>query len=171
MTKKENKIRSLELLVKEQRRDYDMVNSMYETARAKNYTFIAVILGLLTFLYTTNLPTPEKGQEISIKQRLFIPNEAYGIVIYAVAVLLILFAMRSLVMALQARPWKTAYDDDHEDKTNDYIQYLEHVKKCYDICSETNSKSYKDKVSLVDGSLWPLLIGGILLVVLKTLGG
>jgi hypothetical protein len=64
MTDEEHQIKSLELAIEEQRRDYDTVDSMYEAIRAKNYSLIAVAFGLLTYLYTANLPTQQPGQDL-----------------------------------------------------------------------------------------------------------
>lgn len=160
-----DKIRSLELAIEEQRRDYDQVDTMYESARSKNYSMIAVVLGLLAYLYTAN-------GDGTLQERLFIPNEHYGIIFYAISVALIIYGMGKLVKALKSRPWSTAYDNDQdEDKMKNYEKYLEYVRKRYLKCSETNSKSYREKQELLDDALWPLLIGAIMLVLLKVIGG
>ncbi len=163
---REDRIRSLELALAEQRKDYDQVNAMYESSRVKNYSMFAFMFGLLAYLYTSN------GEDGSIRERLFIPPEAYGIIIYAIAIVLIFYGMKSLIIALKSRPWKTAYDNEQDGyHMKDYERYLKYMRKRYLKCSETNSNSYAEKQELLDEALWPLIIGSIILIVIKIIGG
>lgn len=67
---REEKIRSLELAVVEQRRDYDVLEKLYERAKVKNITFLAAGLTLLAFLYST---VPDG--RASFAHKLFLPKE------------------------------------------------------------------------------------------------
>lgn len=164
--KREDRIRSLELALVEQRKDYDQVNAMYESSRVKNYSMFAFMFGLLAYLYTSN----DKAD--SLRERLFLPPEAYGVIIYVIGALLILYGMKSLIMALKSRPWKTAYDNDQDEYyMEDYERYLKYMRKRYLKCSTTNSKSYAEKQELLDEAVWPLIIGSIILLVIKIIGG
>lgn len=159
---KEDKIKSLELEIEEQRRDYDSLDKMYESARAKNYTLLAAAFTLLGFLYGTS------PQEHTLRLKLFIPKESYGVVVYAVAASLFLFALILLLFATKANKWSTAYDNNQEDSVKStYEGYLKYMKKRYLYCSGVNGNSYSRKQFLLDMSYMPLLVGGILLVVLK----
>ena len=160
---KENRIKSLELAVVEQRRDWDALNQAYESAKRKNISFLAAAFALLGYLYGSNIQ-PHK----SIRERLFIPHEAYGIIIYGLAAALYLFAIAALMMALRSNGWLTAYENEQEDELlEDYEKYLKYMQKRCLKCSDNNLSSYNAKYSWLEMSFLPLLLGGILLLVLK----
>jgi hypothetical protein len=78
MATKPDRIRALELAIEEQRRDYDCLNGLYDHAKVKNFTFLAAALALLGYLYTGS----SNGTE-SLEDKLFIPDEPYGVILYA----------------------------------------------------------------------------------------
>lgn len=165
------KIASLELLIDEQRRDFDTVSRLYETTSAKNYSLIALALGLMGYLYAFQQPNTD-GKSSDLMQKLFIPSEAYGIIIYAISLMLIVVAIALLIAALKSRKWSTAYEDAYDKSNmNDYETYLEYMSHRYKIALATNANSLNKKQFFVESALWPLIIGGILLLLLKTFGG
>jgi hypothetical protein len=165
MATKAERIRILELGLEEQRRDYDVLNAAYETARVKNITFLAAALALLAFLYANN-----KGS--TLREKLFIPHESYGVIIYALSFGTFVFSVAVLLMALKPQRWSTAFENNQEDSVaQDHEEYLVYMKRRYIACSNVNSGSYAKKQGLLDLSLIPLIAGGIILLVLKTFGG
>lgn len=160
---REDMIRSLELAVEEQRRDWDALNQAYEAAKRKNITFLAAAFALLGYLYGSNIQPHE-----SIRERLFMPHEAYGIIVYALAAGLFLFGIATLMLALRSKGWSTAYEDDQEDDLlTSYEKYLRYMNKRYLKCSNNNRNSYNAKYILLEMSFLPLVMGGILLLILK----
>jgi len=164
---RKQRMRSLELGIEEQRRDHEVFNTLYAQAKTKNFTFLAAALALLGFLYGA---TPEGAKTLS--EKLFIPQEPYGVIIYFLSLAAFLGSIGALLYALRAQPWSTAYDNNQEDCiADDYERYLEYMKKCYLASSAINMSSYKRKQNMLDMTFMPLLAGGILLLVLKTFGG
>lgn len=166
MATKPDSVRILELKIVEQRNDYDFLTKAYESAKVKNISFLAAGLALLGYLYTTT-------GDGSLKKKLFIPDQPYGVIIYAMSAFLFLAALTALLYALRPRRWSTAYDDKQEEilAKQGYEFYLDYMSRRYEAISKTNGASYKAKQVLLDMSLLPLVIGGILLLVLKTFGG
>jgi len=164
---RKDRIQSLELGLEEQRRDHEVFNTLYTQVKTKNFTFLAAALALLGFLYGT---TPANASTLA--EKLFIPQEPYGVIIYSLSLAAFLFAIGVLLFALRPQPWSTAYDNNQEDCiADDYERYLEYMKKCYLQASAMNMDSYKRKQNMLDISFVPLLVGGILLLLLRTFGG
>lgn len=163
MTARQERISALELAIEEQRRDWDALNQAYEYAKSKNITFLAAAFALLGYLYATNLKPDE-----SLRAKLFIPHEPYGIVIYALSAGIYLFGILALMFALRPRSWSTAYDNNQEEiLLNDYEGYLRYMRKRYLHCYGINIDSYNAKYSLIERAFLPLILGGIMLLVLK----
>lgn len=162
---KKERIKCLELAIEEQRRDYDVLHSLHEGVKVKNITFLAAALALLGYLYTGN-----KG---NLKEKLFIPSQAYGVVFYVAGALLLLGAVAGLITALvRIHPWQTAYDNEQEDDImNNYEKYLRYMKKRYLKVSRNNGSSYENRRKLLNNSFWALLVGGTILLLIKTFGG
>lgn len=158
------KIKCLELTIEEQRRDHDFLDRAYGRVNTKIITFLAATLGLLGYLYVSD------SSAKSLKDKMFIPDEAYGVVIYAVAFGLFLTGIAALLYALRPGKWSTAYEVDYVDPNNNcnYEHHLQYMKNRYDKCAQTNGASYVKKQKLLDFSFIPLLLGGILLLILKT---
>ncbi len=72
---------SLQLVIDEQRRDYDYLLRIYERAGAKENALLAATFGVIAYLYYT----APVGSKTGIAQRLFVPTEDYGKVIYFIA--------------------------------------------------------------------------------------
>ena len=166
MATKPEKIKILELQLEEQRKDYSFLCEAYESAKVKNITFLAAGLALLTYLYASS----EDGD---LRSKLFIPQQPYGVIVYTISTLLFISALVLLIYALRPRKWGTAYDSGQEEilTQQDYEFYLRYMCRRYDTISKVNTKSYAIKQNLLDMSFLPLIVGGILLVVLKTFGG
>lgn len=165
---KEDRIRALELALEEQRKDYDILHSLHEGVKIKNITFLAAALALLIYLYA-----PIGAMGPSIQQRLFIPEQPYGVVFYVFAIFLVMMAITTLMVALvKNREWHTAYDNEQEDDLlDDYEKYLIYMRKRYLKVSKINCNCYEKRRYLLNISFIPLVLGGTILLLLKTLGG
>lgn len=160
-------VQCLEKVIEEQRRDYDFLENAYVRVNTKVITFLAASLGLLGYLYVSD------GTAKSLQEKMFIPTAPYGIVIYAVALGLFIAGIAALLYALRPGKWSTAYEMDYTDCNNydSYEHYLEYLKRRYDKCSLINCATYNKKQNVLNFAFVPLLLGGILLLVLKTFGG
>jgi len=158
-------IRSLELALEEQRRDYDIVHSLHEAIKIKNVTFLAAALGLLGYLYT--------GTNGKLKEKLFIPNQSYGVIFYVTGVFLLLGAIGGfMVVLIKNRAWHTAYDNDQEeDMLNDYEKYLRYMRKRYLKVSKINVDCYEKRRYLLNNAFMAMILGVTILLLLKTFGG
>lgn len=164
MTNEENQIKILELKIEEQRKDFDVALSFYEQAKVKNITFLASALGLLAYLYAN------PGEE-SLRDKLFIPSEPYGIIIYGVSFIVFMSSIIMLLIALKPLNWSTAYVNGQYGDEGDYLTYLKYINGRYESTSKTNGDSYNKKQTLLDISFIPLLISATILLLLKTFGG
>ncbi len=164
--KEQDKVRALELALQEQRKDYDILHGMHEGLKIRNITFLAAALGLLGYLYTGT----EKG---SLKERLFLPDEPYGVIFYASGLLLLLGSIAALMVAMaKNRIWSTAYDDDQEEHLLDsYKGYLIYMIKRYLKISRSNGSCYEHRRYLISISFIPMVLGATILILLKTFGG
>lgn len=162
-----SEIKSLELQLEEQRRDHDCIERLYESAKVRNITYLAAGLALLGYLYAS---TPESA--VTLKDKLFIPDESYGVIIYALSLAIYLFALAVLLFALRPMSWSTAHDDEQEDcVTKDYVHYLKYMRRRYLRASKINTSSYGKKQAFLNLAFPPLVLGAILLLLLKTFGG
>lgn len=162
-----NRVQSLELALIEQRRDHDTLEQLYDGAKLRNITYLAAGLAVLGFLYGNST-----DKKITLAEKLFIPKEPYGVIMYFISLALFLFALCTLLFALKPQKWSTAYDDEQEDcMTDDYERYLKYMSKRYKRASRINGGSYARKQALLEMSFLPLIAGGILLLLLKTFGG
>lgn len=166
MTAEENRIKCLELGLKEQRRDYDILHSLHEGIKVRNITFLAAALGILAYMYAST-------SDGSLKHKLFIPDQSYGVVFYAAGALLLLGAVAGFMIALiKIHPWQTAYVNDQEDCVmKDYEKYLAYMRNRYLKISSNNSQSYENRRRLLNNSFMAMLVGATVLLLIKTFGG
>lgn len=150
----------LRIAIEEQRREYDLLNDAKHRVAAKTLTLAGAGLALLTFLYSSG--------------KLFIPNEMYGKVFYAVGALLTLGAVSVLLYATKpAGRWELPPEVGHLENLNekDERRYLEYVKDRYLACYQLNAKHYQTKQRLMNMSFYPLVFGAIILIVIRIFGG
>jgi len=155
--------KALQLALEEQRRDYDVLHGLNESTKVRTITFLAAGLGVLAYLYTT-------GDTTSLKKQLFMPDEIYGVVFYAVGLLLLVGSIVCMMIALvKNREWHTAYENDqNEELLKDYKKYILYMHKRYTKISRSNGKQYEGRRYLLNTSFLPLVIGATILLLLKT---
>jgi len=163
---REERIRSLELAIEEQRKDYEVLQHLYQGVKNTTAIKLAASLATLTYLYAST-----SGD--TLQQRLFIPSEPYGIIFYAFGLVLLLFGIATLLLSFaKSMQWSTAYDNEQEESLIlDYEKYLHYMRKRYLKVSRTNAATYERRFVLVSMSFLPLVLGAIILLVLKTFGG
>lgn len=146
----------LMIAIQEQHRVYDWISVAYEQVRVKILTFLGGGLASLTFLYS--------GGD------LFIPKQVYGDIFYFAGLTMVLVALMVLVFSLKPLYWQFPTDSKDLTKIKKYrskLEYLEYVKESYLECYTTNISAYNYKQKLFNISLYPLIFGVIILVVIK----
>ena len=165
----ENATALLQLALEEQRRFHDELTTSFDGQRNKIVYFIATALAILTFLYSGATDSAK-----SISERLFIPDELYGIIFYFFGLFSLLYALVELIKG--ARPdtqWEVPSDaiEQHAlGDVNDQISkkaFLQSLVNEYEVSSTKNLTVHGKKSEAIKSAFFPLLIGAIILVVLR----
>lgn len=157
---------SLKTIVEEQRRDYDYLLRIYERAGAKENVLLTATFGILAYLYYTG---PD-GEATGIVQRLFVPQEDYGLVIYMIAAAFFIYGLfRLMFNVFGGNQWETAYESNKANYDSDSVKTLRYFKKRYDQCHKTNLASYKRRTRDLRFCFYCILLSAIILIVIKTL--
>ncbi len=160
------KIKSLKLIIEEQRRDYDYLLHIYNRTRATENILLTASFGIIAYLYH---PISDSSG-MSIAKRLFLPAEDYGKVIYFIAAAFFAYAVLKLTLTVFGdNPWETAYETPKDNYTHRHLDTLEYVKERHDTCQKTNSKNYLDRKKQLVFLFYCILLSAIILIVIKTL--
>lgn len=152
----------MQVIVEEQRRDYDYLLKIYDRAGAKENVLLTATFGIIAYLYYS----PPDGNT-GIVQRLFVPQEDYGVVIYIIAAGFFIFALFKLMLNVFGdNKWETAYESAKNEYAGDQLQY---VKNRYDACHTTNLESYNKRKRDLRFCFYCILVSAIILIVIKTL--
>jgi hypothetical protein len=166
MATRTEKIESLKLIVEEQRIDYSYLLHIYNRTRATENILLTAAFGIIAYLYH---PTSD-GSRTSIAERLFLPAEDYGRVIYFIAAAFFFYAVLKLTLTVFGdNPWETAYETPKDNYTHRHVDTLEYVKERYDTCQKINSKNYMDRKKQLVFLFYCILLSAIILIVIKTL--
>lgn len=147
----------LRMAIEEQRRVSDWIAHNYDNVRNKILTLLGGGLASLTFLYASG-------------NSLFIPPEVYGKIFYFSALGMVIVALSVLIVALRPIPWEFTIEDRDLNKIQDVkseLDYLEYIKQKYMDTYKINIYAYEYKQKLFNFSLYPLVFGVIILVVIK----
>ena len=157
---------TLKAIIAEQVRDHDYLKSIYDRMRATASVLLTASFGIIAYLYY-NAPL---GEKISISQRLFVPAEDYGKVIYFIAAGFFIYGVFKLMLLVFGdNPWETAYESQKKDYDNDELRTLRYIKKRYDKCLAHNAKKYEKRRVELKFLFFCVLISAIVLIVIKTL--
>lgn len=158
---------ALKLIITEQKRDHDYLLHIYNRLRATEGLLLTATFGILAYLYY-NSPIATKT---SISERLFMPDEDYGKVIYLMAAGFFIYGLFKLMFNVFGyNPWMTAYEAPKTDYTyNKPLEILKYIRKRYDECLEFNSKKYSKRRTDLNFLFYCTLISAIILIVIKTL--
>lgn len=149
-------IETLTIALAEQRRVYDWISNNYEQVRVKILSLLGGGLAALTFLYANG--------------ELFIPAQVYGKILYFAALGMIIISLSCLVLALRPLPWEFPIADKDLlkiHKVPSKYEYLQYMKERHMECYTINIGAYNYKQRLFNISLYPLIFGVIILVVMK----
>lgn len=159
-------VESLKLLIEEQRRDYDYLQSIYDRTRATEGVLLTAAFGIVAYLYY-NAPL---GGKISIAERLFIPAEDYGKVIYFIAAGFFVYGLFKLMLTVFGNnPWMTAYESAKTNYSYDHLETLRYIKERYEACHQFNGDKYAKRKKELVFLFYCILVSAIILIVIKTL--
>lgn len=149
----------LKVTIEELRRTNDWLSEAYDKVKVKTFTFLGGGLGLLVFLYSPD------GD-------IFFPIETYGRIFYVIGFASLVSSLVMLFFSLLPRMWIFSIDRDEIVEMNftDDNHYLQYVKSNQLKAYEANSKTYAKNHRVLALSFYPLIIGAIILIVLKTFG-
>lgn len=154
-----NKEETLEISLEELRIIYSRLDNSMHTTRLRSLTFLGAALALLSYLYG--------GAE------LFIPQEPYGRVFYFLGLGLVIAAVSFLLHAVRPNPWAVPIETKLT-KLGRYrtkVELLEEIVEQYIESMVANIGKYEKKCQLYSSGFGLLLCGGILLLVIKNIGG
>lgn len=149
----------LELALEELRNIYNRLDGSYDLARTKILTFLGAGLALLSYLYG--------GGD------LFIPDERYGKVLYFIGLGLVIASVTLLLHSVRPVQWAVPIETEMRKmlRTKQRIDMLELLVEEYVECMESNIPKYERKMVYLNSAFTQLLCGGIILLVIKSIGG
>lgn len=148
--------------------EYPVVSAtgIFIRLRATENVLLTAAFDIIVYLYH---PTSD-GSRTSIAERLFLPAEDYGKVIYFIAAAFLFYAVLKLTLTVFGdNPWETAYETPKDNYTHRHLDTLEYMKERHDICQKTNSKNYMDRKKQLVFLFYCILLSAIILIVIKTL--
>jgi hypothetical protein len=154
-------IAAKEIQLSELRIIYDRLDNDHGTSKTRTITFLAAGLALMSYLYAGG---PEE---------LFIPSEPYGRVFYFLGLGLVTAGLSFLLFSLRAHSWSVPI----ESKINKLGRYrskaevLDLLIEEYQESMNGNIGKYERKVGFNSTGFFLLLLGAILLLVIKNIGG
>lgn len=162
----EEKVESLKLIVEEQNRDYDYLLHIYDRMRATESVLLTASFGVVAYLYYS----APLGNRTSIAQRLSVPSEDYGKVIYFIAFAFFGTAVIKLMMNVFGNNiWETAYEVPKEKYSHKPVETLGYIKQRYDHCIVQNGIAYGKRKKELLILFYGILVSAIILIVTKTL--
>jgi hypothetical protein len=154
---------SLAYIVEEQRRDYDYLLHIYNRMRATEGLLLTATFGIVAYLYYS-------GKDGSILDRLTIPAEDYGKIIYLIAGSFFFYGLIKLMINVFGRnPWETVYQSNKTDYSYKPMETLEYIKNRHDECQKCNGDQYNKRKNELGFLFYCILISAIILIVIKTL--
>ncbi|HYH74510.1 MAG TPA: hypothetical protein VD735_00965 [Candidatus Saccharimonadales bacterium] len=168
MPRGEPSVEVLRIAVDEQRRFHDELTASFSSLRSKILYFIGATLAVMTFLYAG--ASSASGEGAGVRERLFIPDELYGLIFYFVGLACLLYALAKLVHG--AKPdarWRVPFEQEEYATLaeQDEKAYLIKLKDEYVKATAHNLKVHAKKGESITSSFYPLLVGAILLVALR----
>lgn len=151
--------------IRQQERFHDELTAEKNRIKTKNYTYIAAIFTFFAFIYSSALNDSKPVQD-----RLFIPDELYGIIFYAAGLFFLMYALGKLIHG--ARPygvWYVGYESEDAEavETMSEDDYMVKLKNDNETAHERNIAQYNKHYIAVKDSFYPMVIGAIVLVVLR----
>lgn len=161
-----NKNESLDIILGQQQQDNDYLLHIYNRMRAGQSILLTASIAVIVYLYSV----PAGTGRASIAERLFIPQEDYGKVIYFIAAGFFIYGVIKLMInVFGSHPWITSYDSTKDNYIHDPEATKEYYKKRNDMCLKENGASYYKHKQELTYLFYSITISAIILVVIKSL--
>lgn len=149
----------LNLILEELRIIYNRLDESQHTLKNRALTILGAALALGSYLYS--------GGD------LFIPTESYGKVFYYLGLGLFISSICFLLQAVRPNPWAVPIEDklNKLSRNKTMTSLLNELVENYQECMRFNLPKYERKVYFLSSGFYQLLCGGILLLVIKSIGG
>lgn len=160
-------IESFKLVIEEQRRNYDYLLHIYNRMRATESVLLAATVGIIAYVY---IDPNGNGAKTTLTERLLIPDESYGQVIYFIALGFFVFGVARLTLNVFGdNPWDTAYETARINYSNKPLKNLRYMKKRYDECQKLNAAAYTKRKDQLRFLFFCIFISAIILISIRTL--
>lgn len=148
----------LELGLQELRIIYDRLDTAHNQTKLRILTFFGAGLALMSYLYS--------GQD------LFIPAENYGKVFYFMGLGLVISGLSFLLQAMKPIFWSVPIETKITKlfRPKSKVKLLNLLIEEYTESMRFNIGRYEKKILFMNTGFFQLLIGGIILLVIKSIG-
>lgn len=153
----------------EQRRFHDEITKSFDNIKSKIVLYIGAMLAVLTFLYSSAL-----DENKSMRDRLFIPTELYGMLFYFFGLACMIYALFVLIRAMRTDTQWEVYTETAErrivgsvDNKLDQREYLQEMVDGYEVATNKNLGAHGIKAVAIRTAFSPMIGGAIILVVLR----
>jgi hypothetical protein len=153
----------------EQRRFHQELTNSFDNIKRKIVLYIGAILAVLTFLYSGALDETK-----TMRQRLFIPDELYGMIFYFFGLACLVYALFVLIRAMRTDTQWEVFSDTTErrvvgsiDEKLDEDEYLQEMVNGYETATGKNLQAHRIKSIALQNAFLPMIGGAIILVVLR----
>ena len=155
--------------LEEQRRFHDEITNSFDNIKSKTVLYIGAMLTVLTFLYSGALDNTK-----SMRARLFMPTELYGMLFYFFGLACVIYALFVLIRAMRSDTQWEVYTETAErrviggvDKKLNQKEYLQEMVDGYELATNKNLKAHGIKAEAIKTAFSPMIGGAIILVVLR----
>jgi hypothetical protein len=165
----ERSIAILHVALDEQRRFHDELTRSFDVIKSKIVYYIGAILATMTFLYSGAL-----DEHKSTLEKLFIPNELYGMLFYFFGVICLLYSLAVLAKGMRPDIRWNVYTEATEQRVVGGVdtslserEYLQDMVDGYESYTNTNLESHNKKSEATRAAFFPMVMGAIILTVLR----
>jgi hypothetical protein len=150
--------------IEELRRIYDGICDLYKQIRLRVLTYLGAGFALFSYLYISG-----DNENKTIAEKLFVPPEPYGVILYVLAFSACIMAFVLLIYGMQTVTWRYPTDIEEHEKLESYeeLEFLKYLRKEYIGALNIDIGHCEKKQKLATVASYLLMFGGILLVIIK----
>lgn len=159
----------LRVALDEQRRFHEELTNSFDNIKSKIVVYIGAMLAVLTFLYSGALEETN-----TMRQRLFIPDELYGMIFYFFGLACLIYALFVLIRAMRTDTQWEVFSETTErrvigtiDEKLNEVEYLQEMVNGYETATGKNLQAHRINSNAIQNAFLPMIGGAIILVVLR----
>lgn len=166
-SKNTDELDAIALIIEEQKSDHNYLLHIYNRLRATEGLLLTGAFGIVAYLYYG----ASDGDKIGISQRLFVPEEDYGKVIYFMAAAFFVYGICKLMIKVFGNnPWMTPYEITKTDYKYTPLEVSKYFSEKYKETFAWNMERYDKRKNELGFLFYCILVSAIILIVIKTLG-